>query len=162
MVNIEGKTRPSRITRRIERCAFQFWICRIRRVSDRSRRSALPRTSLLCSYDPVDRIILEKNHQVGGRPLDVQKAQMKDGSQRPAGNSMRPMRGRPGGGGPPHSYSHLPTPPPPPPMSRPNYNAGYDAYPPNNYNDPYPPMPSNPYNGYSSDFNGNGAPFGQG
>lgn len=116
-----------------------------------------------CSYDPVDKIILEKNHQINGRPLDVQKAQMKDTSQRPNGNSMRSMRGRSGGGGPPYSHSHPPPSQlPPPPMSRSNYNSGYDSYPPNNYNDPYPPMPNNPYNGYSSDFNGNGAPFGQG
>lgn len=111
----------------------------------------------MSSYDPVDKIILEKNHQVAGRNLDVQKAQTKDGPPRAPSN---PMRGRLGGGGPP------PPPPPPlpalPPMSRPNYNTGYENYPPNNYNDPYPPMANNPYNGYSSDFNGNGAPFGQG
>jgi hypothetical protein len=101
------------------------------------------------SYDPVDKIILEKTHVVCGRPLDVQKAQTKDGTQRSNGN-IRSMRAR---GGPPQ-------------MLRPNYNSGYDNYHQNNYNDPFAHMSNNHFNGYNPNFNpnngGNGAPFGQG
>jgi hypothetical protein len=98
------------------------------------------------SYDPVDKIILEKNHVVCGRQLDVQKAQSRDGSQR-SGN----MRSRPGG---------------PPSMSRSNYNSGYNNYQQDNYSGPFGQMQNNnSYNGYGSNFsegNGNWTSFGQG
>ena len=105
------------------------------------------RTCMINSYDPVDQVILEKNHMVCGRQLDVQKAQSRDGNQRPGGN----MRSRQG----------LPS------MSRSNYNAGYNNYQQNNFNGPSPfdPMSNNNYNGYNSDFNngnGNWTSFGQG
>ena len=83
---------------------------------------------------------------IGGRTIDVQKAQTREAVQRSNGN----MRGRPG---------------PPFMASRPDYNSGYDNYQQqqDNYNTPYGMMPNNSYNGYSSDFNGgSGAPFGQG
>jgi hypothetical protein len=90
----------------------------------------------------VDRVILEKNHVVCGRPLDVQKAQVKDGSQRSGGNNGH-MRSRQG----------------PPSMSRQNYgDGGYDNYQQNNFGNPYGQMPNN---GYNPNYNG-GAPFGQG
>jgi hypothetical protein len=97
------------------------------------------------SYDPVDKIILERSHIVCGRQLDVQKAQSRDGSQR-SGN----MRSRPGG---------------PPAMSRSNYNSGYNNYQQDNFNGPFGAMPNNNYNGYGSNFNegnGNWTSFGQG
>ena len=83
---------------------------------------------------------------IGGRSIDVQKAQTREAVQRSNGT----MRGRPG---------------PPFMASRPDYNSGYDNYQQqDNYNAPYGAMPNNNnYNGYSSDFNGgSGAPFGQG
>lgn len=100
----------------------------------------------------MDKIILEKSHNVNGRMLDVQKAQSRDGMQR-SGN----MRSRPG----PSSS-----------MSRSNYDSGYNNYNnPNNYpqdnynNSPFGPIPTNNYNGYGSNFNdgnGNWTSFGQG
>jgi len=95
-------------------------------------------------YDPVDKIILEKNHIVCGRQLDVQKAQSRDASQR-SGN----MRSRQG----------------PPPMSRSNYNSGYNNYQQDSYNGQFGQMPNNNYNGYGTNFNdgnGNWTSFGQG
>lgn len=47
------------------------------------------------SYDPVDRIILEKNHTIAGRTLEVQKAQMRDGQSRPRPASLAPPPSRP-------------------------------------------------------------------
>jgi hypothetical protein len=96
------------------------------------------------SYDPVDKIILEKSHIVCGRQLDVQKAQSRDGSQR-TGN----MRSRQG----------------PPSMSRSNYNSGYNNYPQDNFNSPFGQMQNNNFNEYGSNFNegnGNWTSFGQG
>lgn len=90
----------------------------------------------------MDRIILEKNHIVCGLPLDVQKAQSKDGSQR----SNRNMRSRQG---PPH-------------MSRSNYDGGYNNYQQNTYNNPYEQMPDNGYNSNFDGGNDNGGSFGQG
>ena len=75
----------------------------------------------LSSYDPVDKVILAKNHIVSGQSLDVQKAQMRDGSQRVGGRSMR---GRIGAGGPPA-------------MSRSNYNDPFGQM--SNQNDFYQP-----------------------
>lgn len=109
----------------------------------------------LCSYDSVDKIILEKNHNISGRAIDVQKAQSRDGPQR-SGN----MRSRPG----PSSS-----------MSRSNFNSGYNnnnnnnSYQPDNFNNgPFGGMPNNNNynnNGYGSNFNdanGNWTSFGQG
>ncbi|CAF1640412.1 unnamed protein product [Adineta steineri] len=112
-------------------------------------------------YDPVDKVILEKNHTVCSRQLDVQKAQSRDASQRPSGN----MRARQG----------------PPPMSRSNYNGGgggggggggynnNNNYQQDNLNGPGPfgQMQNNNYNGYGQNFNdgngnGNWTSFGQG
>lgn len=101
---------------------------------------------LLVSYDPVDKAILEKNHNICGRPVDVQKAQPRDAGQQRPGN----MRSRPG----PSSA-----------MSRSNYNGGYNNYPQDDYNGQYGQMPSNDYNSYGSNFsdgNGNWTSFGQG
>jgi len=95
-------------------------------------------------YDPVDKVILEKSHMVCGRPLDVQKAQSREGAQRSGG-----MRGRQG----------------PPAMSRSNYNSGYNNYQQDNFNGPFGQMQNNSYNGYGSNFNegnGNWTSFGQG
>ncbi len=103
----------------------------------------------LNSYDPVDKIILEKNHMVCGRQLDVQKAQSRDGSQRSGGN----MRSRQG----------------PPSMSRSNYNSGYsnNNYPQDNFNGgPFGQMQNNNFNEYGgsnyNEGNGNWTSFGQG
>ncbi|UJR15272.1 hypothetical protein I4U23_002226 [Adineta vaga] len=97
-------------------------------------------------YDPVDKVILERNHVVAGQQLVVQKSQAKTGSQRSSGN----MRSRPG----------------PSSMSRSTYNGGYNNYQQqNSFNNSYDQMPNNDYNGYSSNFNGgnnNGDAFGQG
>lgn len=95
-------------------------------------------------YDPVDKIILEKDHIVCGRQLDVQKAQSRDASQRTSN-----MRSRQG----------------PPPMSRSNYNNGYNNYQQDNFNSSFGQMPNNNFNGYGSNFNegnGNWTSFGQG
>ncbi len=99
---------------------------------------------LVNSYDPVDKIILEKNHCVCGRQLDVQKAQSRDGSQR--SGSMRSRQG-------------------PSSMSRSNYNSGYNNYQQDTYNGQFGQMPNNNYNGYGTNFNegnGNWTSFGQG
>jgi hypothetical protein len=99
----------------------------------------------------VDKVILERNHIVCGRQLDVQKAQSRDGTQRTGG-----MRSRPGG---------------PSSMSRSNYNSGYNNNNNNNYqqqdnfNDPFGQMQNNNFDGYGSNFNegnGNWTSFGQG
>lgn len=97
------------------------------------------------SYDPVDKVILERNHLVCGRQLDVQKAQSRDGSQRSGGS----MRSRPG----------------PSSMPRSNYNSGYNNYQQDNFNDPFGQMQNNNYNGYGGNMNegnGNWTSFGQG
>ena len=112
-----------------------------------SRIVILRKLVLFVSYDPVDKVILEKNHHICGQPVDVQKAQPRDGSQR-SGN----MRSRAG----PSSSSS---------MSRSNYNSGYNNYQQNDYNGQYGQMPNNDYNGYGSNFNdgnGNWTSFGQG
>ncbi|CAF3252666.1 unnamed protein product [Rotaria sp. Silwood2] len=96
-------------------------------------------------YDPVDKIILEKNHIICGYQIDVQKAQSKDNPQRSSGN----MRARQG----------------PPSMSRSNYNDGYNNYQQNTFNGSYGQMPNNNYDGYNPNFNegnGNRPAFGQG
>lgn len=94
----------------------------------------------------MDKAILEKNHIICGRPLDVQKAQPRDAGQQRSGN----MRSRAG----PSSA-----------MSRSNYNSGYNNYPQDDFNGQYGQMPNNDYNGYGSNFNdgnGNWTSFGQG
>ncbi len=93
----------------------------------------------------MDKVILERNHLVCGRQLDVQKAQSRDGSQRSGGS----MRSRPG----------------PSSMPRSNYNSGYNNYQQDNFNDPFGQMQNNNYNGYGGNMNegnGNWTSFGQG
>ena len=97
----------------------------------------------------MDKIILERNHIVCGRQLDVQKAQSREGAPR-SGGSMRSRGG-------------------PPSMSRSNYNSGYNNnnnYQPDNMNGPFGQMQNNDFNGYGSNFNessgGNWTSFGQG
>ena len=63
--------------------------------------------SLFVSYDPVDRIILERNHTIAGRTLEVQKALARDGPSR----------------------SRLAPPLPPPPPSRPIVHRYYSSNP---------------------------------
>jgi hypothetical protein len=73
--------------------------------------------SKITSYDPVDRIILDKNHIVCGQQIGVQKAS----TQRSSGN----MRSRSG----------------PPSMSRPYGNHQQQ----NTFNNSYRQMPNNNY-----------------
>ena len=97
----------------------------------------------MSSYDSVDRVILEKTHLVCGRPINVQKAQVKDGSQR-SGH----MRSRPGSSFMPGSQNGQ------------HYNDHSQNY----FNDSFDSIPNNNYRGYGSNNNqGNdgSTPFGQ-